>query len=88
VRKLIQGTEPEISQVSYMVTLTRKFTVIPSQQQEQVLWDLSKTCLVLYNHALAERKYLYNSYKYCVTYKEQQNALPQLKKLFPRHRQV
>ncbi|MFX1507076.1 MAG: RNA-guided endonuclease InsQ/TnpB family protein [Promethearchaeota archaeon] len=71
-----------------MVTLTRKFTVIPTQQQEKVLRELSETCRLLYNHALAERKYLYDTYNYFITYREQQNALPQLKKLFPRYRQV
>ncbi|MFX0184518.1 MAG: RNA-guided endonuclease InsQ/TnpB family protein [Candidatus Hodarchaeota archaeon] len=71
-----------------MVTLTWKFTVIPTQQQEEVLWKLSETCRLLYNYALAERKYLYDTYNHCVTYREQQNALPQLKKLFPRYNQV
>ncbi len=71
-----------------MVTLTSKFTVIPTQQQEDVLWELSETCRLLYNHALAERRFLYDTYHLCITYKEQQNALPQLKKLFPRYKQV
>ncbi len=71
-----------------MVTLTWKFPVIPTQPQEEVLWELSKTCRLLYNHALAERKYLYDTYNYCITYREQQNALPQLKRLFPRYNQV
>ncbi|MFX0183970.1 MAG: helix-turn-helix domain-containing protein [Candidatus Hodarchaeota archaeon] len=71
-----------------MGTLTWKFTVIPILQQEAVLWELSETCRLLYNHALAKRKFLYDTYNYCVTYREQQNALPQLKKLFPRYRQV
>ncbi|MFX0208059.1 MAG: helix-turn-helix domain-containing protein [Candidatus Hodarchaeota archaeon] len=44
-----------------MVTLTRKFTVIPSHQQEKILWELSETCRLLYNHALAERKFLYDT---------------------------
>lgn len=71
-----------------MVTLTKKFRVIPIKQQEEVLWELSETCRILYNHALAEREYLYDNYNYRVTYREQQNALPKLKKLFPRYRQV
>ncbi|MHA2244912.1 MAG: helix-turn-helix domain-containing protein, partial [Candidatus Hodarchaeales archaeon] len=71
-----------------MVILTWKFTVIPTQQQEEVLWELSETCRLLYNHALAERKYLYDNYNYFITYREQQNALPQVKKLFPRYKQV
>ncbi len=71
-----------------MVTLTRKFTVIPDQQQSEVLWELSETCRLLYNHALAERKFLYDSYNKRITYKDQQNALPHIKKLFPRYKQV
>ncbi|MFX1286818.1 MAG: RNA-guided endonuclease InsQ/TnpB family protein [Promethearchaeota archaeon] len=71
-----------------MVTLTWKFTVIPTYKQEEVLRELSETCRLLYNHALAERKYLYDTHNHCVTYREQQNALPQLKKLFPRYNQV
>jgi putative transposase len=71
-----------------MVTLTRKFSIKPTQKQEHVLWELAETCRLLYNHALAERKFLYNSYKHRVTYKEQQNALPQLKEKFPRYKQV
>ena len=71
-----------------MVTLTWKFTVIPTQQQAEVLWELSETCRLLYTHALAERKYVYDTYNYFITYREQQNALPQVKKLFPRYNQV
>ncbi|MHA2165620.1 MAG: RNA-guided endonuclease InsQ/TnpB family protein [Candidatus Hodarchaeales archaeon] len=71
-----------------MVTLTKKFSIKLTKKQDKLLWELSETCRLLYNHALAERRFLYNSYKHRVTYKEQQNALPQLKKRFPRYRQV
>ncbi|MFX0052755.1 MAG: RNA-guided endonuclease InsQ/TnpB family protein [Candidatus Hermodarchaeota archaeon] len=71
-----------------MVTLTRKFTIIPTKPQVEVLWELSETCRLLYNHALAERKFLYDSYNHRITYQDQQNALPRLKKLFPRYQQV
>ncbi|MFX0205616.1 MAG: RNA-guided endonuclease InsQ/TnpB family protein [Candidatus Hodarchaeota archaeon] len=71
-----------------MVTLTRKFTIIPTKSQKEVLWELSETCRLLYNHALAERKFLYDSYNHRITYQDQQNALPSLKKLFPRYYQV
>ncbi len=71
-----------------MVTLTKKFSIKPTKKQEPVLWELAETCRLLYNHALAERKFLYTSYKHRVTYKEQQNALPQLKERFPRYKQV
>ncbi len=71
-----------------MVTLTKKFAIKPTKNQEQILWELAETCRLLYNHALAERKYLYEAYKHQVTYKEQQNSLPQIKQLFPRYKQV
>ncbi|MHA2305599.1 MAG: RNA-guided endonuclease InsQ/TnpB family protein [Candidatus Hodarchaeales archaeon] len=68
-----------------MVLLTWKFGINPTNKQEELLWELSETCRVLYNHALIERRYLYDAYNYSVSYKEQQNALPQLKKHFPRY---
>ncbi len=71
-----------------MVILTRKFTIIPNEQQTEVLWELSETCRTLYNLALAERKLFYDNYNNCITYKDQQNALPRLKRLFPRYLQV
>ncbi|MHA1947290.1 MAG: RNA-guided endonuclease InsQ/TnpB family protein [Candidatus Hodarchaeales archaeon] len=71
-----------------MVTLTKKFSIKPTKKQENLLWELSETCRLLYNHALAERKFLYNNYKHRVTYIDQQNALPQLKERFPRYKQV
>lgn len=71
-----------------MVTLTKKIIIKTARKQEIVLWEIAETCRLLYNHALAERKFLYDTYKYQVTYKEQQNTLPTLKKRFPRYLQV
>ncbi len=71
-----------------MVLLTRKFTINPTKKQQKILWELAEACRLLYNHALAERQFLYDSYGYSVTYIDQQNALPLLKKLFPRYKQV
>ncbi len=71
-----------------MVTLTKKFSIKPTEKQENVLWELAETCRLLYNHALGEQKFLYSSYKYRVTYIDQQNALPQLKERFPRYKHV
>ena len=71
-----------------MVILTQKFRIHPTPQQEKILWDLAETCRLLYNHALAERKYLYQAHNHLVTYNEQQNALPLLKKRFPRYQQI
>ena len=71
-----------------MVILTKKFSIKPTEKQERILWELAETCRLLYNHALAERKFLFTSYKHQLTYIDQQNALPQLKDRFPRYKQV
>jgi putative transposase len=71
-----------------MVTLTKKFSIKPTRRQKQLLWELAETCRLLYNHALAERKFLYNSYNHRVTYIDQQNALPFLKRRYPRYKYV
>ncbi len=68
-----------------MVLLTWKFRINPTNKQEELLWELSETCRVLYNHALIERRFLYDAYNYPVSYIDQQNALPQLKKHYPRY---
>ncbi len=78
----------KLPRVGCMVTLTWKLAIIPTEKQEEVLWELSETCRLLYNYALAERKFLYDTYKYSVSYREQQDSLPYTKKLFPRYNQV
>ena len=68
--------------------LTSKFTVKPTSKQETVLRDLSEHCRLLYNFSLFERNFLYEQYGLSVSYRDQQNGLPQLKQLFPRYKQV
>ncbi|MFX0061467.1 MAG: RNA-guided endonuclease InsQ/TnpB family protein [Candidatus Hermodarchaeota archaeon] len=68
--------------------LTRKFAIHPTKEQEIVLWDLSDLCRQIYNLALFERKFLYDKYGSMPSYIDQQNALPQLKTVFPRFKQV
>jgi putative transposase len=68
-----------------MVLLTWKFRINPTKKHEELLWELSDSCRVLYNHALVERRFLYDAYNYSVSYRDQQNALPQLKKHYPRY---
>jgi len=68
-----------------MVLLTWKIRINPSKKQEELLWELSNTCRLLYNQALTERKYLYETYQYSASYTAQQNALPKLKKQYPRY---
>ncbi|MFX0204506.1 MAG: RNA-guided endonuclease InsQ/TnpB family protein [Candidatus Hodarchaeota archaeon] len=71
-----------------MCILTQRLTINPFVEQQQVLWELSETCRLLYNHALAERKLFYESYQLSLSYSDQQNCLPALKKKFPRYQQV
>lgn len=66
-----------------MVLLTRKMRINPTKKQDELLWELANTCRLVYNQALAERKYLYEAYQYSVSYTDQQNALPQVKKCYP-----
>lgn len=68
--------------------LTSKFTIKPKAKQETVLRDLSEHCRLLYNFSLFERKFLYGQYGLKITYQDQQNGLPRLKKQFPRYKQV
>jgi len=71
-----------------MVLLTTKMRINPTKKQEKLLWELSNTCRLLYNQALTERKYLYEAYRCSILYTDQQNALPQLKKQYPRYQSV
>ncbi|MFX0062898.1 MAG: RNA-guided endonuclease InsQ/TnpB family protein [Candidatus Hermodarchaeota archaeon] len=70
--------------------MTYKTQIHPTKDQEQVLWDLSEKCRLLYNFALKERTVVWhmqqdlpkNKHKY-ISYGDQQNALPMLKKRYP-----
>jgi putative transposase len=70
-----------------------KVKIQPTPGQEAVLWQLSNQCRLLYNFALAERN-LNNqenqtrSENQYVSYVQQANALPDLKKRFPNYRWV
>jgi len=75
--------------------LAYKTPIVVSDQQKKVLWDLSEKNRLLYNFALAERKSNYQTEKNkpkkkrkFITYQDQQNELPALKKQFPEYKQV
>ncbi|MFX0050108.1 MAG: RNA-guided endonuclease InsQ/TnpB family protein [Candidatus Hodarchaeota archaeon] len=68
--------------------LTRRFTINPTKEQVSTLCELANVCRLLYNHALAERKFFYDNYQLSLSYKEQQNALPSLKRIYPLYQQV
>ncbi len=75
--------------------LSQKIRIFPTKQQKSVLWDLSEKCRLVYNFALKERKERWNDNKnkpknerVYITYKDQQNQLPELKKKFPEYKWV
>ena len=43
--------------------LTYKTRIFPSKEQQDVLWDLSEKCRLLYNFALTERKTIWKQEK-------------------------
>ena len=75
--------------------LTYKSRIFPTKEQEQILWDLSEKCRLLYNFALFERKIIWEQEKHFprgqrefISYTDQQNALPQLKERYPEYKWV
>lgn len=65
--------------------LTKKIKIDPTEEQVDVLWQLSEHCRCLYNFALAERKEAWETERRSVKYVEQQNQLPALKEKFPKY---
>ena len=65
--------------------LTKKIKINPTEEQVDVLWQLSEQCRRLYNSALAERKEAWETEQKSVKYVEQQNQLPMLKEKFPQY---
>lgn len=67
--------------------LTQPIKIVPTKEQEKVLWDLSEKCRLTYNFALAERKEAFKNGKK-VGYVKQQNDLPAIKDKYPEYKQV
>lgn len=67
--------------------LTQKIRIDVTPQQEEALLHLSEKCRLIYNFALTERK---QEYKYGrkVSYIDQQNKLPEIKRQYPEYKQV
>jgi putative transposase len=62
--------------------LTKKYKIQVSDEQKDVLWNISEQCRLVYNNALFERKSAWENENRSVKYIEQQNNLPELKKQF------
>src|SRR5271157_2862467 len=74
------------------IILTKKIWIFPSREQEAVLLDLSEKCRLIYNFALAERKWNWEENRdkpeddrRYITYNKQQNDLPKIKKKYPEY---
>ncbi len=75
--------------------LTQKLPIYPTDSQLKVLWDLSEKCRLIYNFALAERidnweqnKEKPKKERAYISYTDQQNNLPQIKKEYPEYKWV
>ena len=68
--------------------LTKKVRIYPTEEQINVLWELSEKCRVIYNLALADRKDAWHNEKRSVKYEEQQNKLPEFKERNPEFKAV
>ncbi|TFG00611.1 MAG: hypothetical protein EU541_01710 [Promethearchaeota archaeon] len=72
--------------------LSQKIRIYPTEEQLQVLWDVSEKCRLLYNFALSERIENWKEQKEkpqkernYITYTQQQNKLPQIKHKYPEY---
>jgi putative transposase len=79
----------------YKVQLSQKIRILPTEEQLEVLWDLSEKCRLIYNFALSDRIENWRKQKETpkeerdfITYTEQQNRLPQIKQSYPEYRWV
>ena len=68
--------------------LAKKIRIYPTQEQADVLWEISDKCRMVYNFALADRQDVYEKEDRAVKYTEQQNKLPDFKKRNPEYNQV
>ncbi len=68
--------------------LTQKIRIYPTIEQEDVLWILSEKCRLLYNFALEHRSDIYKKTGASMTYDQQQDDLPAIKKKYPEYEWV
>jgi putative transposase len=72
------------------VHLNQKVRIYPTEEQLEVLWDLSEKCRLIYNFALSERIENWKEQKEkpkkerkYITYTHQQNKLLEIKRKYP-----
>ncbi|WP_232321315.1 transposase [Picosynechococcus sp. PCC 7117] len=73
-----------------MSMLTRRVTykIYPNRQQEKKLHYWRRLHCSLYNAAIANRKTQYQKFHHAVDYFEQQNSLPEFKKVWPEFKEL
>lgn len=68
--------------------LTQKIRIFPDSGQEEILWNLSEKCRLIYNFALSERIDSWKNKGEYVSYFKQQNDLPNIKEKYPEYKWV
>jgi len=65
-----------------------KYRLYPNKAQELALFNILNLCKDLYNGVLEERISYYKKYGKSLSYKKQQNELPELKELVPEYQDI
>ena len=68
--------------------LTQKFSIYPTKEQEEMSWILSEKVRLLYNFALGHRNHIYETTGASMTYNQQQDDLPEIKRKYPEYEWV
>ncbi len=68
--------------------LTQKIKIDPTKEQKEVSWILSEKCRLLYNFGLGHRNNVYKEIGASVTYTQQQDELPEIKRKYPEYEWV
>jgi putative transposase len=71
-----------------MVTRRTTFRLYPNAAQEKALYEWRRMHCYLYNSALADRKNSYQREQKSVTYFDQQNRLPEFKKVWTEYKEL
>ncbi|GAH69744.1 unnamed protein product, partial [marine sediment metagenome] len=70
------------------MNLSQKIRIFPDSEQEEILWNISEKCRLIYNFALSEKIDSWKNKGEYVSYFKQQNDLPIIKKKYPEYRWV
>jgi putative transposase len=68
--------------------MAKKIRIYPTEEQKDVLWNISEMCRIVYNFALADKQQVWSTEKRPVRYVEQANLLPDFKERNPEFKVV